>query len=139
MVDYRAMQNSHAAMSLKDRVLPPELKKLEAALVSSGLKVDQDADALAFAAFRAPNPEGKGPDVERIVGIAQGQFHTHDIMANFTKSKTKAIDAAQQQHLSHGFDRPERGVPEPDDHGVRRQGCDQCGAGLRATALRRAS
>ena len=89
VVDYRAMQNSTAAMSLKDRVLPPELKKLESALVSSGLKVDQDADALCFASFRAPNPEGKGPDVERIVGIAQGQFHTHDIMANFTKNKTK--------------------------------------------------
>ncbi|MGA1980941.1 MAG: hypothetical protein ABSG84_00600 [Acidobacteriaceae bacterium] len=91
VVDYRAMQNSPAAMSLKDRVLPPELKKLETALVNSGLKVDQDADALTFAAFRAPNPEGKGPDVERIVGIAQGQFHTHDIMANFTKNKTKAV------------------------------------------------
>lgn len=91
VVDYRAMQNSPAAMSLKDRVLPPELKKLEAALVSSGLKVDQDADALAFAAFRAPNPEGKGPDVERIVGIAQGQFHTQTIMSTFAKNKTKAI------------------------------------------------
>ena len=90
VVDYRAMQNSTAAMGLKDRVLPPELKKLESALVSSGLKVDQDADALCFAAFRASNPDGKGPDVERIVGIAQGQFHTHDIMANFTKNKTKA-------------------------------------------------
>lgn len=89
VVDYRAMQNSPAAMNLKDRVLPPELKRLEAALVSSGLKVDQDADALTFAAFRAPNPEGKGPEVERIVGIAQGQFHTHDIMANFAKNKTK--------------------------------------------------
>jgi len=53
--------------------------------------VDQDADALCFAAFRSPNPEGKGPDVERIVGIAQGQFHTHDILTNFTKSKTKAL------------------------------------------------
>lgn len=89
VVDYRAMQNSPAAMSLKDRVMPPELKRLETALVNSGLKVDQDADALAFAAFRAPNPEGKGPEVERIVGIAQGQFHTHDIMASWTKTKTK--------------------------------------------------
>jgi hypothetical protein len=53
--------------------------------------VDQDADSLCFAAFRAPNPEGKGPEVERIVGIAQGQFHTHDIMTSFTKSKTKAM------------------------------------------------
>jgi hypothetical protein len=89
VVDYRAMQNSSAAMSLKDRVMPPELKRLETALVSSGLKVDADADSLAFAAFRAPNPEGKGADVARIVGIAQGQFHTHDILANFTKNKIK--------------------------------------------------
>ena len=89
VVDYRAMQNSSAAMSLKDRVMPPELKRLETALVNSGLKVDSDADILAFAAFRAPNPDGKGPEVERIVGIAQGQFHTQAIMANFTKTKTK--------------------------------------------------
>jgi hypothetical protein len=59
VVDYRAMQNSPAAMSLKDRVLPPELKRLETALVNSGLKVDQDADTLAFAAFRAPSPDGR--------------------------------------------------------------------------------
>ena len=37
VVDYRAMQNSSAAMSLKDRVMPPELKRLETALISSGL------------------------------------------------------------------------------------------------------
>jgi hypothetical protein len=77
------MQNSPAAMDLKDRVLPPELKRLEVALKSSGLKVDQDADVLAFAAFRDGN---KGT---RIVGIAQGQFHTREIMANFTKNKIK--------------------------------------------------
>jgi hypothetical protein len=82
VVDYRAMQNSTAAMNLKDRVLPPELKRLETALKQSGLKVDQDADVLAFAAFRTK--EGT-----RIVGIAQGQFHTGAIMANFAKNKTK--------------------------------------------------
>jgi hypothetical protein len=84
VVDYRAMQNSSAAMSLKDRVLPPELKRLETALKTSGLKVDQDADVLTFAAFRADAGQGA-----RIVGIAQGQFHTREILANFTKSKTK--------------------------------------------------
>ena len=84
VVDYHAMQNSPAAMELKDRVLPPELKRLETALKSSGLKVDQDADVLAFAAFR--DPAGQGT---RIVGIAQGQFHTREIMANFVKNKTK--------------------------------------------------
>ena len=91
VVDYRAMQNSSAAMGLKDRVMPPELKRLETALINSGLKVDSDADALAFAAFRAPNPDGKGADVDRIVGIAQGQFHTREILANFAKTKTKPV------------------------------------------------
>jgi hypothetical protein len=86
VVDYRAMQNSPAAMDLKDRVLPPELKRLETALKSSGLKVDQDADVLCFAAFR--DPKGQGT---RIVGIAQGQFHTREIMASFTKDKTKPV------------------------------------------------
>src|SRR6201985_3716893 len=83
VVDYRAMQNSNAAMDLKDRVLPPELKRLELALKNSGLKVDQETDVLAFAAFR---DGAKGP---RTVGIAQGQFHTREVMAGFTKAKTK--------------------------------------------------
>jgi hypothetical protein len=85
VVDYRAMQNSPAAMALKDRVLPPELKRLETALKNSGLKVDEDTDALCFASFRT----GAGPDTARIVGFAQGQFQTHAIMANFTKNKIK--------------------------------------------------
>ncbi|CAN5690311.1 hypothetical protein BH10ACI4_BH10ACI4_38280 [soil metagenome] len=84
VVDYRAMQNSSAAMEMKDRVLPPELKRLEAAMKTSGLKVDQDADTLAFAAF-------KSGDGTRIVGVAQGQFHTRDLLANFAKQKVKPI------------------------------------------------
>jgi hypothetical protein len=91
VVDYRAMQNSPAAMNLKDRVLPPELKRLEAALTASGLKVDSDADALAFAAFRVPGPDAKSPDQQLVVGIAQGQFHNKDILASFAKSKTKPV------------------------------------------------
>ncbi len=86
VVDYKAMQNSSAAMELKDRVLPPELKRLESALKTSGLKVDQDADTLAFAALRAP-----GSDGTRIIGIAMGQFHNKAIMDKFTKDKTKPV------------------------------------------------
>ncbi len=85
VVDYRAMQNSPAAMQLKDRVLPPELKRLETALKTSGLKVDQDADTLAFAAFRI-NEGGS-----RVIGVAQGQFQTQSIMASFAKNKVKPI------------------------------------------------
>ena len=85
VVDYRAMQSSPAAMNLKERIMPPELRRLETALKQSGLKVDRDADTLAFAAFRTG---GAGAQV-RTVGIAQGQFQTSGIMANFTKQKTK--------------------------------------------------
>ena len=85
VVDYRAMQNSPAALSLKDRVLPPELKRLETALKQSGLKVDRDADTLAFAAFRVNG----AADQTRTLGIAQGQFQTAAIQANWVKNKTK--------------------------------------------------
>ncbi|QHS51025.1 hypothetical protein [Edaphobacter sp. 12200R-103] len=84
-VDYRAMQNSSAAMELKDKILPPDLKRLEGALKSSGLKVDQDADVLTFAAFR----QGGASQGTNILGVAQGQFHTREIMANFAKNKVK--------------------------------------------------
>lgn len=84
VVDYRAMQNSTAAMELKDRMLPPELKQLETALKNAKLNVDKDCDVLAFAAFRVP-----GSERSRTVGIAQGQFSTYGIMQNFAKSKAK--------------------------------------------------
>jgi hypothetical protein len=91
VVDYRQMQNSPAAMQLKDRVLPPELKHLETALKTSGLQVDQDADTLAFAAFRsasASTSAGAGSGT-RILGVAQGQFQTQTILAKFAKDKVK--------------------------------------------------
>jgi hypothetical protein len=104
VVDYKAMQNSPAAMQLKDRVLPPELKRLETALKTSGLQVDQDAETLAFAAYKAPSgasdggapaaaskagaPAGAGT---RIIGVAQGQFQTASIMAKFAKDKVKPV------------------------------------------------
>lgn len=86
VVDYRAMQNSEAAMNLKARVLPPELKQLETALKSSGLNDNHDVDDLAFASFRTASTG----DSTKIVGVAQGQFSLPDIMANFKKQKVKA-------------------------------------------------
>ncbi len=104
VVDYKAMQNSPAAMQLKDRVLPPELKRLETALKTSGLQVDQDVETLAFAAYKAPStaadggtsaakstaaaPSGAGT---RIIGVAQGQFQTASILAKFAKDKVKPV------------------------------------------------
>src|ERR1700742_3025332 len=70
VVDYRAMQNSPAAMRLKDQVLPPELKRLETALKTSGMKVDSDTDTVAFVAFRGQSAEGKAASGTRVLGVA---------------------------------------------------------------------
>lgn len=86
VVDYRAMQNSPAAMDLKARILPPELKQLEEALKASGFNENHDVEELAFAAFRTGSSDGG----VRTVGIAQGQFSLPDIMASFKKRKIKA-------------------------------------------------
>ena len=86
VVDYRIMENSSAAMDLKARVLPPELKQLETALKTSGLNENQDVEQLAFAAYRV----GASGDDIKIVGVAQGQFQVSDILATFTKKKIKA-------------------------------------------------
>ena len=94
-IDYRVMQNSPAAMDLKARVMPPELRQFEEALRKSGLNdkndIDQYVDQLAFALFR-PKPTGNGGsnDVVDTLGIAQGQFPTQDIVANFRKKAVKA-------------------------------------------------
>jgi hypothetical protein len=86
VIDYRAMQNSTAAMDLKDRVMPPELKQFDEALKKSGLNDNHDVDLLAFALFR---PTGSSEGLVT-VGIAQGQFSVPDILANFRKNKVKA-------------------------------------------------
>ncbi len=82
-IDYRAMQNSDAAMQLRDRVMPPDLKQFDDALRKSGLNDNHDVDDLAFALFRP----GSNNDQLETVGVAQGQFPIDDIMANFRKQK----------------------------------------------------
>jgi hypothetical protein len=85
-IDYHAMENSTSAMDLRARVMPPELKRFEDALKNSGLNENHDVEQLAFALFR----EKEGEDKLSTVGIAQGQFPTQDILANFRKQKLKA-------------------------------------------------
>lgn len=83
VIDYKAMQNSNAAMELRDRVMPPDLKQFDEALRRSGLNDNHDVDQLAFALFRT---SASGDQLDT-VGIAQGQFDTAGIMANFRKQK----------------------------------------------------
>ena len=96
VIDYRAMQNSSAAMDLRTRVMPPELKQLEQALSKAGLNENHDVEQLAFALYRAPTTakekdKGAGSESLATVGIAQGQFPVQDILANFRKQKIKAL------------------------------------------------
>jgi hypothetical protein len=99
VIDYRAMQNSSAAMDLRDRVMPPELKQFDEALKKSALSnqgsMDQYVDDLAFALFR-PGSSGSGAsgsgsssDSLMTVGIAQGQFPMQEIVARFKIQKLK--------------------------------------------------
>ena len=98
VIDYHAMQNSPAAMDLRNRVMPPELKQFDEALSHSGLNENHDVDELAFALFR-PSP---GSDALQTVGIAQGQFDTQTILANFRRQKVKATMVRDQQRVPHG-------------------------------------
>jgi len=85
-IDYHAMENSSSAMDLRDRVMPPELKRFEDALHKSGLNENHDVESLAFALFRP----GNDSDHLDTVGIAQGQFSVQDIQANFRKQQLKS-------------------------------------------------
>ncbi len=84
-IDYQAMENSAAAMALRNRVMPPALKQLETALEKSGLNDNNDVDEMAFGLFRG---SGSG-DSLYTVGIAEGEFSEPDILANFNRLKIK--------------------------------------------------
>jgi len=86
-IDYHALENSTSGMNLRDRVMPPGLKRFEDALHKSGLNENHDVEQLAFALFR-PN-KGEGDQLET-VGVAQGQFSVQEIVANFRAQKVKA-------------------------------------------------
>jgi hypothetical protein len=79
-VDYRALRNSPTALSLKERVLPDNLKQFETALKSAGVN-ENDVDQLTFALFRS------GKDGLKVIGVASGQFTPKTVLAKFKKQK----------------------------------------------------
>jgi hypothetical protein len=87
VIDYHAMENSTAASDLRNRVMPPDLKRFEEALHKSGLNENHDVEQLAFALFRPKS----GDERLSTVGVAQGQFAVTDILANFKKLNVKPI------------------------------------------------
>jgi len=79
-VDYRTLRNSPTALSLKERVLPDNLKQFETALKSAGVD-ENDVDQLTFALFRT---EKNGL---KVIGVANGQFSPKVVLAKFKKQK----------------------------------------------------
>ena len=125
VVDYRAMQNSDAAMQLRDRVMPPDLKQFDDALRKSGINDNHDVDSLAFALYRV---QGVRRSMET-VGIAQGQFDVDDMVANFRKQKVRPTADPHQPRLSDGQDRDGAVLRRSLDHGLRQHRGREAGAG----------
>jgi hypothetical protein len=77
-VDYRALKDSTTAMTLRDQLLPDNIKQFEAALKGIGINPDKDVDTLAFISFHT-NKQGV-----KNVGVASGPF---DMKAVLKKMK----------------------------------------------------
>jgi hypothetical protein len=84
VIDYRAMQNSTAAMDLRDRVMPPELKQFDEALRKSGLNDNHDVDSWLSRSSARRLQRGLVT-----VGIAQGQFPCRTFWPTSSKNKVK--------------------------------------------------
>lgn len=68
VVDYRAMNDSPTARSLKERMVSPRLRQFETALRQVGIVPEKEVEQLTFASFRS---KGQGL---RMVGLAEGVF-----------------------------------------------------------------
>src|SRR5208337_4532541 len=84
-VDYRALKDSPTAQALKDKVLPDNLKQLEAALKGIGIDAERDIDQLDFASFRT---EKKGIQT---IGVAQGSFSAKAVLKKLKLKKISAV------------------------------------------------
>lgn len=82
-VDYRRMKNSDTAMAMKNKLMPPNMKKFEEALKDIGIDPDKDLDQITVASFRTKE---KGLDM---VGVAQGTFPLKKIKGKLVKEKIK--------------------------------------------------
>jgi hypothetical protein len=80
VVDYRAMNDSPTARSLKARMISPRMRQFEAALRQAGIVPEKEVEQLTFASFRS-----KAQGLQ-MVGIAEGSF-TRDSVARRVRAK----------------------------------------------------
>lgn len=82
-VDYRELRDSPMARSLKDQLIPDNVKQLALALRSVGLDPDRDAEQITFITYRGRK------DIVYGFGIAQGPFRQKDFLARAKAKKIK--------------------------------------------------
>ena len=81
-VDYRALKDSPTAMSLKQQLMPDNIKQFEAALKSIGLDPEKDVDTLTFASFRS------GKQGVKTIGVASGPFNMKSVLRKMSFRNT---------------------------------------------------
>jgi hypothetical protein len=80
-VDYRTIKDSPTAMSMKQQLLPDNIKQFEAALKSIGLDPEKDVDTLTFASFHS------GKQGVKTVGVAAGPFNMKAVLKKMKLQK----------------------------------------------------
>jgi len=98
-VDYRALKDSPTAMSLKQQLMPDNIKQFEVALKNIGLDPDKDVDTLTFASFRA------GKQGVKTVGVAAGPFNMKAVLKKMKLQKfvPKKYGTAEIYPMDGGF------------------------------------
>jgi hypothetical protein len=81
-VDYRALRGSQAAVALKNRVLPGNLKQFENALRVYGIDPNKDVEQITFVTYRTPK------NALNAIGIAQGPLKQKEFLQ---KMKVKGV------------------------------------------------
>jgi len=87
-VDYRELRDSAVARTLRDQVIPDDVKQFESALRSVGINPERDAEQITFVSYRGQK------NIVYHVGIAQGPFQQKEFLA-----KAKARGIKPQKYL----------------------------------------
>lgn len=82
-VDYRELRDSQAALALRDRVMPDNIKQFESALKGAGIDPDKDVEQLTFVSYRGAK------NMLYSIGIAQGPFKQKEFLQKMKLHKVK--------------------------------------------------
>ena len=80
VINYRQVNGSPGGLALKQRLMPQNLKDLEAALKGVGIDPEHDVELLTFASYRDGN-------MLRVIGIAQGSFSRTAVLKQLKAKK----------------------------------------------------